>query len=374
MEDRGSSATTIFPEKLSFTLARNAQPGALLTIKNTTPDQTCAFKVKTTEPKRYLVRPIQGLIGAGGQESVNVYVVEKECNALLDVMTSGAEPSKDKFMVQTVPVTNEFFDHVSTLPAKGQADELARLWSEVPKKELRNKKLSVEFTLPESAGRPASSAASPSHAPGSAAGGGTPALSSAASERSRGWGADAARGGNGGGAGDGTGGGGGGGEAMQELQKLRRKYEDLVAYTANLTEGRNVLNRELEDKKKALQREMAQRIALESKDLQRRSGMSGGAGRGAKSTPTPARTGGFSFLFLLVSVILCFIAGRWYGAGQKLAPGVDGGDGGNAIPNGAVPAPEAAPEAPERGSAIDDSTIAVGGGGDGAGAGGSAEL
>lgn len=39
----------------------------------------------------------------------------------------------------------------------------------------------------------------------------------------------------------------------------------LVNYTANLTEERDELNQALEEAKKALQREMAARIALESK-------------------------------------------------------------------------------------------------------------
>ncbi|CAN0577956.1 unnamed protein product, partial [Ectocarpus sp. 12 AP-2014] len=35
--------------------------------------------VKTTEPRRYLVRPNQGMIGPGEREAVNVYLIEKEC-------------------------------------------------------------------------------------------------------------------------------------------------------------------------------------------------------------------------------------------------------------------------------------------------------
>lgn len=43
------------------------------------------------------------------------------------------------------------------------------------------------------------------------------------------------------------------------------RFEQLVNYTANLTEERDELNQSLEEAKKALQREMATRIALESK-------------------------------------------------------------------------------------------------------------
>lgn len=46
---------------------------------------------------------------------------------------------------------------------------------------------------------------------------------------------------------------------------MTRGGVQLVNYTANLTEERDELNQALEEAKKALQREMAARIALESK-------------------------------------------------------------------------------------------------------------
>lgn len=46
-------------------------------------------------------------------------------------------------------------------------------------------------------------------------------------------------------------------------------FPQLVNYTANLTEERDELNASLEEAKKALQREMATRIALESKGQMR---------------------------------------------------------------------------------------------------------
>lgn len=55
---------------------------------------------------------------------------------------------------------------------------------------------------------------------------------------------------------------------MSPLLILSTKWvngSQLVNYTANLTEERDELNQALEEAKKALQREMAARIALESK-------------------------------------------------------------------------------------------------------------
>lgn len=52
---------------------------------------------------------------------------------------------------------------------------------------------------------------------------------------------------------------------LARLLALAPIHDQLVNYTANLTEERDELNANLEEAKKALQREMATRIALESK-------------------------------------------------------------------------------------------------------------
>ena len=54
---------TITPDKqIGFTLSRGDQATkSMLTLANNTGDYF-AFKVKTTQPRRYLVRPNQGLV------------------------------------------------------------------------------------------------------------------------------------------------------------------------------------------------------------------------------------------------------------------------------------------------------------------------
>ena len=53
---------SLSPETLIFALSRGDEPTVSLTLRNTSKVDQFAFKVKTTQPKRYLVRPNQGLI------------------------------------------------------------------------------------------------------------------------------------------------------------------------------------------------------------------------------------------------------------------------------------------------------------------------
>ena len=53
----------------------------------------------------------------------------------------------------------------------------------------------------------------------------------------------------------------------EEVASLRRKYDELVAFSVNLTAERDILNNTLEQTKRDLNREMATRSALEKQGL-----------------------------------------------------------------------------------------------------------
>ena len=69
------------------------------------------FQVQTTKPKRYLVRPNQGLIDGEGNAVVTVILQQKDAEELV----AGQEDtgSADKFLVQSVEVDDSFYDDVS---------------------------------------------------------------------------------------------------------------------------------------------------------------------------------------------------------------------------------------------------------------------
>lgn len=56
-----------------------------------------AFKVKTTQPKRYLVKPNQGILEPGQSERIQIQIVPKDRAALAAKPQAGAA---DRFLIQ----------------------------------------------------------------------------------------------------------------------------------------------------------------------------------------------------------------------------------------------------------------------------------
>lgn len=64
-------------DELVFRLARNTEVKAVLKVTNTS-DSKIVFKVKTTQPAWYYVRPNQQVVDVGATEEVSVVIVEDE--------------------------------------------------------------------------------------------------------------------------------------------------------------------------------------------------------------------------------------------------------------------------------------------------------
>jgi hypothetical protein len=76
------------------------------------------MQVKTTNPKRYLVKPNQGLIRAGEDASVNIILQQQDSEAMIALNKSGEKVEADKFLVQIITPDGEFWDAVSAKPTK----------------------------------------------------------------------------------------------------------------------------------------------------------------------------------------------------------------------------------------------------------------
>jgi len=99
------------------------------TLKLTNPtDKKVCFKVKTTAPKRYCVRPNSGIIDGQGVVEVAVMLQPFEYDP--------KEKSKHKFMVQTMFVPD------------GYTDSHENLWKEADPGSLMDSKLKCVFELP----------------------------------------------------------------------------------------------------------------------------------------------------------------------------------------------------------------------------------
>lgn len=253
-----------------------------------------AFKVKTTQPRRYLVRPNQGIVAPGSSETVSILLVDKDRQVLWSTYDrlgqSALDHSKDKFLVQSCVVSEDFSSQFHNEPRveggqykKELVESLTAMWNQttsgtgVP---VFNKKLHVRHIVApaESAwsGGPSSSGAA---APAGGAGSLPATFQEGVNKRTN-------------------------AEKMSpeqlydEVASLRRKYDELVAFSVNLTAERDILNNTLEQTKRDLNREMASRTALEKQGLKvsrspdKNSGKSGG---------------GVSLTSLLMVVVITFL-------------------------------------------------------------------
>ncbi|RKO85449.1 PapD-like protein, partial [Blyttiomyces helicus] len=91
-----------------------------LTVSNPRSDTPIAFKVKTTAPKQYCVRPNSGRIAPGGSCEVQVLLQAMREDPPADFKC------KDKFLVQSIKVPRDVMD----LEGDELGRRLADLWAQ----------------------------------------------------------------------------------------------------------------------------------------------------------------------------------------------------------------------------------------------------
>jgi vesicle-associated membrane protein-associated protein A len=187
-------------------------------------------QVKTTQPRRYLVRPNQGLISPGGSEQVQIILVEKDKQALLQSYDSLGQTAldhcKDKFLVQSCGVESDFeteyMDACAKDPTLGY-DKLSSMWATITSNKaavVANKKLHVRHVARV----------------GDKSAEGTLSLPATKKPSKPVEAMDEA-------------------ELQLELKNLRSKHDELVAFSVNLTAERDLLNNALEQTKRELNHE-----------------------------------------------------------------------------------------------------------------------
>ena len=215
------------------------------------------------------MRPNQGLIPPGGSETIQIILVEKDKSSLLEsyqrLGQSALDHSKDKFLVQSCTVPASFSEQFQA----GDAgyDALSVLWSTVTSSgsstAVANKKLHVRHTAEGTDGN-SGSEQMPKHE--------TPMAAMENMSQA---------------------------QLLGEVTTLRRKYDELVAFSVNLTAERDILNNTLEQTKRDLNREVNRNASTDNR----------GAGGTALAGPKPAAVSYFpivvaAMLFLLVGVQL----------------------------------------------------------------------
>lgn len=148
MDDKSLSPIRLDPKDvLTFSLASQVSPQTALTIYNTTENEYLTFKVKTTRPMRYLVRPNQGLIGPDGSATIVVILQQKDCADLLQLDMDEQQSMNDKFLVQGAIVDSDFATSLAeNKNPKDVTDALTAKWATLDKKDMFSKKLKCRFT------------------------------------------------------------------------------------------------------------------------------------------------------------------------------------------------------------------------------------
>jgi len=223
-----------------------------------------------------------------GSEQISILLVDKDKQSLLQsyerLGQSGLDHSKDKFLVQSCPVGASFASKASG-DASELYDALTSMWNSVAaggsSTQVLNKKLHVRHVVQESSGPRSVPSAAGVGPPPAKLDPTTPSNMEKMSQE----------------------------QLVTELTNLRRKYDELVSFSVNLTAERDILSNTLEQTKRDFNREMAARSALENK---LGAGGSSGGSKGGRSM-----TG--LLIQLFVVGVACFYSGVKMGRSGAVA-------------------------------------------------------
>eukprot|EP01039_Chlorochromonas_danica_P008733 gene8732-9623_t len=259
---------------LVLNLERGIQAKAILNVTNVS-NSRIAFKVKTTQPSWYYVRPNQQILDVGKTEEVSIILIDTECNRYLDQLAMNQEEKTDKhrFLVQSKVIEDSVYERLSKLDPAARADELTKIW-EGSKDDRKNIKLKVEFrhngqATSSSSTRPTgdedlrSSLARSNHTKDKGTTNATPEV------------------------------------VMTELQNMRKKYDAVVEYTVHLTAERDAIVAQLENLQREYKKEQVK--------------IKGGAQKQASAGELDKKVDrGFSLVVVLLAAVLSFLFGKYF--------------------------------------------------------------
>jgi len=123
-------SVAINPLELAFRRPFTSEVAQILKITNPN-NQPVAFKVKTTAPKQYCVRPNSGRIEPGATVDVSVLLQAMKQEPPLDVKC------RDKFLVQSCIITSD-----------KEFSPVQQIWETVQKADIQEKKIRVAWLPP----------------------------------------------------------------------------------------------------------------------------------------------------------------------------------------------------------------------------------
>ena len=242
------------------------------------------------------MRPNQGVLSPGANVEVTILLVDKDQQLLLqnyDKLGFSQEAfdaaTKDKFLVQSAGLLKEY-EHLSSTSieslSKRDSEQLTSFWNKVAKSsDTANKKLLVRHIVMDdgetaAANTPSSSTAAAVIA-AAAASKSTVAAAGLADESDY---SDMTP-----------------EKLIAEVKSLRKKYDDLVMFSVNLTAERDILNNSLEQtQREMLNLEREKKSAMKMKQ------------------PKTVKSEGFGYVFTFLLAILMYSIGKYNGTTTTL--------------------------------------------------------
>lgn len=286
---------------ISLGLSRDAAPKITLRITNVS-DSIVAFKVKTTQPTWYYVRPNQHVIEPKKTEEVTIVLITEHCNRFLDMSEEERAEALDKhrFLVQSKTITEQLYNKILNLPSNGRSDEFQKLWETSSKSDKKNQKLRVEFILNDFVSEEGSAPTKSSTTVGENVEILRNKISSmekpSENKSSHNSFVDSSS----------------PDAILSELQSLRKKYDAVVEYTVHLTAERDYHFTQLEEVRREFAKEKSRRKpSSEGTVKQQRS-----AEKVTGSDKTEIQQG-FTLLTLIIVAVLSFVVARYTSAGSN---------------------------------------------------------
>jgi len=271
------------PEEVVFEMGEK-EPAVTLKIENTS-EKMVAFKVKTTHPKRYLVRPNQDVIPVGAAASIRISLQVKDAKQLRSERISGQEAmdrdcKDNKFLIKACVVKEPYLNSIQSLHDTGQSKELGMklkdMFLETSKEEFVNRKLTCQFHYPSIDILKEVNSVDAAEVP----------LALAVNENSGAF-SD---------------------ESVENVAELRKKYQELINFTVQLTAER--------DRFKASLKEATKEVALLKKGQAGnisniKSSFKGeNASGGSEAFPEVVQSMGFSLWQMMLIAVVAFLMGR----------------------------------------------------------------
>lgn len=135
-------------EYLPFELLSTEDCKASLRVSNNS-DSAMAFKVKTTQPNWYIVRPNQDVIGARQSLLFEVSLVSSVKDKLIHDHENGQEEdmTMHRFLIQGAPIDAETFQNISNGASDVKSSELVEVWSNATKEGITGSKNSPRLKV-----------------------------------------------------------------------------------------------------------------------------------------------------------------------------------------------------------------------------------